>query len=149
MIVLGVLGALMVIVMMVINPNLQFVKARDVKRKSDLDSIYKALIMYKNDYNSYPESSGNPNFQIRGCIPLTTFTWGGGSFKCGDMTYMKSLPQDPSKGSSTYKYTQSATGNDFCLWATLEKTDDPDIAMYKSRCTLCTVGVNDIVVCSD
>ena len=145
-IVIAILASLLLITLVVFNPAKQFAKARDGQRKSDLNNIYKALMMYKNDYSFYPESSSN---QIRGCLPLVTFPWGGGAFKCGDMVYMKSLPQDP-KGTATYKYSRSASGDDFCLWATLENAEDPDSAKYLSRCLQCVdATAGDIVVCSD
>lgn len=150
LVVISVIGLLAALIM--VNFNAARERARDVQRKSDLDQIKKALRMYYNDKNSYPSGAD----KICGCTEptCTTFAWGQGSFKCSDdMVYMKLLPQDPAYqsdiGTPTYKY-QEVTGNqDFCLWATLENKSDGDIAKSKTRCSGCSVGANDYVVCAD
>lgn len=123
-------------------------KARDGRRKGDLRTIKTALMMYRNDYDVFPDDNTN---QIRGCVPPQTFAWGT-EFVCGDMEYLKNLPEDPGAPSLQFSYEQMDSGNDFCLWTTLQFASDPDINESQSRCsTYCSavVGANDYVVCSD
>jgi type II secretion system protein G len=123
-------------------------KARDARRKGDLRTIKTALMMYRHDYDSFPDDDSS---QIKGCVPPQTFSWGG-EFSCGSMVYIKQLPDDPGAPTSHYNYQQTDSGNDFCLWATLQFTTDPDIAESQSHCsTYCgaLVGANDYVMCVD
>jgi general secretion pathway protein G len=149
-VVISVIGLLTALIM--VNFNAARERARDVQRKSDLDQIKKALRMYYNDQNLYPETSSTGN-KICGCTtPCTSFTWGQDSFKCSNMIYMKLLPQDPNykqAGDPNYNYAQADSGQSFCLWATLENKSDGDIAKSKSRCSACSVGASDYVVCAD
>jgi len=148
LVVISVIGLLAALIM--VNFNAARERARDVQRKSDMDQIKKALRMYYNDKNLYPETNGS---RICGCDdPCTTFEWGTTAFACGGMTYMKILPQDPNykaAGDVNYSYNQSDSGQSFCLWTTLENKSDGDIAKSKTRCSGCSVGVSDYVVCAD
>jgi len=147
LVVISIIGVLAALIM--VNFNAARERTRDVSRKSDLDQIKKALRMYYNDNNLYPETgTGN---KIRACTPATTFEWGS-QFVCGGMIYIKILPQDPSykqAGDPSYNYSQASSGQDFCLWASLENKSDGDIAKSKARCSGCTVGAYDYVVCAD
>lgn len=149
-VVIAILASLLVMTIVVLNPQTQFAKARDVQRKSDLNTITQALMMYKNDYHVYPpDNSGS----IEACSGAETYTvvWGADAFKCGSMTYMKLLPEDPLGESAAYTYKRMDPDvYDFCLWATLENTTDPSITKFQQRCSQCTgLGSSDIVVCSD
>jgi len=150
LVVISVIGFLAALIM--VNFNAARERARDVQRKSDLDQIKKALRMYYNDKNLYPETSATGN-KICGCDnPCTTFEWGTTAFACGGMTYMKILPQDPNykeAGDVNYSYNQSNSGQGLCLWTTLENKSDGDISRSKTRCSDCAVGQNDYVVCAD
>ncbi|MGB9911056.1 MAG: type II secretion system protein [Microgenomates group bacterium] len=143
LVVISIIGILTALIM--VNFNAARERARDAQRKSDLDQIKKALRMYYNDFGVYPQNDSSN--KIRGCNPLVTFNWGT-PFTCGGMSYMKILPQDPSEG-RTYKYLQTSSGNDFCLWTTLENKSDGDINKSKNRCLNCSVGTYDYVVCAD
>jgi len=149
LVVISIIGLLTALIM--VNFNAARERARDVQRKSDMDQVKKALRMYYNDKTLYPETA-NGN-KICGCdTPCTTFEWGTTAFACGGMTYMKLLPQDPiwkQAGDPTYNYTQADSGQNFCLWATLENKSDGDITKSKSRCSACSVGADDYVVCAD
>ncbi len=150
LVVISVIGLLAALIM--VNFNAARERARDVQRKSDLDQTKKALRMYYNDKNLYPETSAAGD-KICGCDdPCATFEWGTMAFACGGMTYMKILPQDPNykeAGDLSYSYNQSDSGQDFCLWATLENKSDGDILRSQTRCSGCAVGQNDYVVCAD
>ncbi len=149
LVVISIIGLLAALIM--VNFNAARERTRDVQRKSDLDQVKKALRMYYNDNTLYPETGSGNKIKACGNPPTTTFEWGS-AFACGGMTYMKLLPQDPNfkqAGDPTYKYTQADSGQNFCLWATLENKSDGDIAKSKSRCSTCNVGENDYVVCAD
>lgn len=106
-------------------------RARDTRRKSDLRAIEQSLRLYYNDYKGFPSS--DQNYQIVGC-DFNPCTWGSG-FSSGSNTYMSSLPQDPSSGSTpiTYHYF-SGDDNQFLLVANLENLSDSDIADSQARC---------------
>jgi type II secretion system protein G len=143
LVVISVIGILAALIM--VNFNAARERARDVERKSDLDQVKKALRLYYNDNNRYPENSGT---KIRACSgPVVTFDWGD-QFACSEMVYMKLLPVDPDPDSG-YSYNQMASGQDFCLWATLENKSDGDIPESQARCSDCSVGESDYVVCAD
>ena len=148
LVVISIIGLLAALI--VVNFNAARERARDVQRKSDLDQVKKALRMYYNDNNLYPETGGGNKIKACGNPAITTFEWES-QFACGSMIYMKLLPQDPAcQGSTpTYKYSQSGQGQDFCLWATLENKSDTDVANSQARCSTCSVNEDDYVVCAD
>lgn len=97
-------------------------KARDAKRKSDLESMARALELYYNDCGSYPVSSSG---SIVGCgatgscaTSATTCSWGG-AFIRNNVQYMQELPDDPS---GDYFYV--STGASYQLYARLENISD-------------------------
>lgn len=98
-------------------------KARDAKRKSDLQSIARALELYYNDYKKYP---GGVNGVINGCGT-------GGTQACTDdfiadgTEYMLELPTDP-KG--TYYYEVSGAGVGYKLYTRLENTQDKVVVQF-------------------
>jgi len=144
LVVISVIGLLAALIM--VNFNAARARARDVQRKSDLDQVKKALRMYYNDNNLYPETGGGNKIKGCGNPPTTTFEWGS-QFACGGMVYMKVLPQDPTQG-ETYSYQQQSGGQDFRLWATLENKSDGDITKSQSRCSG-SWSVGQYVVCAD
>jgi general secretion pathway protein G len=89
-------------------------RARDVKRKGDLDQIRKALEMYKYDHPGYPEYTDD-------FVSMASDLEAGG--------YMTEVPNDPLGGSETYHYTCPRSGSDIhtlLLYACLENVSDPD-----------------------
>ncbi len=78
-------------------------KARDSKRKADLEQLRSALEMYRDDEDLYPIGTGSVSSTL------------------GDLTsgnYIDSLPEDP-KGYSYY-YNSDANGYTYSLCAYLE-----------------------------
>lgn len=142
--IIGVLSALILV-----NFNSARERTRDIQRKTDLDQIRKALKMYYNDYGSFPANDSRG--KIIGCGSGATpvvCDWGG-QWSRGGMIYMKILPKDPKEGQS-YQYFQRSSGQDFCLWATLENTADSDISKSQSRCSTClSGGGGSFVVCNE
>ena len=103
-------------------------RARDTRRKQDLQQMRAALEVYYNTNGQYPlevNCAGNgtysncdPDTGWPESNPLWTELVGGG--------YIESLPVDPIND-STYKYYYEDAGNDrdnFCLRATLESGED-------------------------
>ena len=149
LVVISIIGILAALIM--VNFNSARSRTRDVQRKSDLDQMKKALRMYYNDNSLYPETGAANTIKACGNPAVTTFDWGV-AFSCGEMTYIKILPQDPAEG-QTYNYEQQSTGQDFCLWGSLENKSDSDIAKSQTRCASCVAELGDIttdyVVCAD
>lgn len=145
LVVVSIIGVLTALIM--VNFNAARERARDVQRKSDLDQIKKALRLYYNDYGGYPEDTDDD--EINACDPAETFSWGS-QFVCDEMVYMKILPADPQSDSS-YRYSQAAAGQDFCLWAILENKSDGDITKSQAHCASCSGPTEDYnyVVCAD
>jgi general secretion pathway protein G len=134
LVVLTIISIVAVIMITVVDPVAQLQKSRDVRRKSDLDQVKKALLLYYNDHQQYPDAG--------------EVSWGD-IFE-DEIVYMKRLPQDPS-GSPEYSYVPDVTGQDFCLSATLERgaVNDPDIDESQAFCNGCSVGGDDYVVCAN
>lgn len=105
LIVIGVVGVLATGIVLVLNPQTQLAKARDAKRKSDLENIQKALELFYNDKNRYP----NP--AVLAEWPAPGSPWG---------VYMQTRPGDPSVG-RLYRYQQALNGQGYQLYAGLER----------------------------
>ena len=95
------------------------IKARDLSRKSDLQTIAKSLEAYVNDHRSYPLS--NPDGEI---ICKTTTppecAWGEAFTDDNGTIYASVLPSDAS--GFTYWYTSD--GSYYRLYAHLENSAD-------------------------
>ena len=107
LIVIVLLGVLATIIMGSYLGSLK--KARDSRRKQDLEQISKALELYYSKQGQYP----------------TDISFGD-AFIEGGVTFMKALPQDPSGDSYTYVYESSSPYQEFELYSCLENDQDPD-----------------------
>ena len=115
-------------------------KGRDAQRKTDLENIARALEIYYNDFQKYPESTNCAGEQVgkivveKNCPSLRILNWGE-SFQVssGSRTfiYMKKLPADPLPTQS-YCYEQVPDG--FRLYAKLENKKDPQYAQSGYLC---------------
>ncbi len=101
LIVIGLIGVLSGFVIVVINPQTQFMKARDANRKKDLSLISNALEQYYADNNRYPATMAVSS------LPLA-----------GSPKYIQSIPVDPNTYS--YCYTSTTPFQNFVLCARLE-----------------------------
>lgn len=133
LIVIAVIGILATMIM----ANLQGVRerARDARRKGDLDAIKVALRLYYTDQRSFPTNTVDGNINACGAVG-TPCTWGTSTFNIGTTTYMNKLPLDPSSTSTssrTYRYYRANTDS-YVIAATLENGSDPDIAESQLRC---------------
>ncbi len=86
-------------------------RARDAKRKSDLETVRQALVLYRSDNGSYPSGgSGGSTGYVSAISTLSA----------GD--YLSDpTPIDP-KNNATYYYSYSSNTVTFSLSTTLEKT---------------------------
>lgn len=88
-------------------------KARDAKRKADIESIRSALELYRTDQGSYPVLGTN------GSTCITDISIAGGG-----VTYLNSMPVDTKNDGSTYCYKfQRLTATSYILSARFEDTD--------------------------
>ena len=101
-------------------------RARDVRRKSDLEQIQKALELYKMDQlpSAYP-ATADLDLNAAGVCDLT--------WSVGGNVYLSKVPCDPKNpdGGATneyrYIYTRNATDSlKYTLTACLENKSDPD-----------------------
>jgi type II secretion system protein G len=87
------------------------IKARDAQRKSDLEQVSKALMLYYSDTGTFPSE--------------VDFIFGNEDpgFVGGTVIYMRKTPLDP-KNTSIYTYKYKTNGSSFNLFANLENTKD-------------------------
>jgi len=96
-------------------------KANDVSRKSDLNSISKALQMYFADYGVMPSASVDGKIVINN----VSLNWGG-EFVDGSYVYMKVLPAEKNTAISPYCYKTDAEKKKYAIFAQLENTGDKE-----------------------
>lgn len=87
-------------------------RSRDAQRKENLSSVAKALEMYYNDYNRYPDSLIWGSAFVDDIIDGEAKT-----------TYMKDLPNDPSTGLA-YFYETDESGSYYKLYSYIENGED-------------------------
>lgn len=91
-------------------------KARDAKRKQDINKLARYFEDYLNDHNRYPPPDNPINGNISG------FAWGA-PFP----PYMEEMPKDPLSPRQDYYYLSDlGTQKFYMLFARLERFDDPD-----------------------
>jgi len=133
-------------------------RARDARRKGEMNQLKTALQLYNGDYHVFPLASGGMPSLVMGCgengitaCPAAC----GGDFAAGgtgcDTVYMTKFPGE--LGTSMFYYSD---GTNFCLKVTLENVSDGDLAVSQSRCSaVCTsvgagvLGTTDYAVCSE
>jgi prepilin-type N-terminal cleavage/methylation domain-containing protein len=133
-------------------------RARDIRKKAELQQLKSALRLFYNDYSVYPGPVTAATNDLNGCgnhIPpdeecasrcVGQFAAGGTG--CGTM-YMKLLPP---ASDYTWNYQQVASGDDFCLWTTLDNASDTEIPKSLLRCNaVCSavVPAGSYVECAD
>jgi len=109
-------------------------RGRDAQRKENLVSIAKALEMYYNDYEQYPDSA--------------LLIWGGELKGVKGTVYMKQLPEDPADNFQYY-YETDADGSYYKLYAWLEHSEDIDRGGPYAASDDCQtkVGIQDCNYC--
>jgi prepilin-type N-terminal cleavage/methylation domain-containing protein len=109
---ISLLGILIGVVVVVLDPASFRLKARNGRRQSDLQVIRGAVEMYYAQNAAYPTNN---------VFPLSTL--GGSAWSAGGITYLSRVPQDPLAGNNPYCYT--ASGGGYLICAQLEGTADP------------------------
>lgn len=133
------------------------IRARDARRKGELQQFKTALQLYYSDYAAYPADSGGPMYGvIKGCgsdgttsCPCSsTVDFAAGGSGCGTV-YMSQFPSE--FGTSMY-YWQKNSGADFCLKVALENNSDGDATTTQARCLSTCPDIasgTDYIVCSE
>jgi len=106
LLVIAAIGILAAIVLVAINPNRQIAQARNAQRRSDINTIYKALEQYLIDNKTYPIGIGNTASPICNTGSKTTADTLDPTNLCDGKvdlrvlvpTYLSSIPKDPSGG---------------------------------------------------
>jgi prepilin-type N-terminal cleavage/methylation domain-containing protein len=98
------------------------VKARDVSRKSDLQTIAKSLEAYINDHRTYPLSDSNGKIICKS--GSTICEWDEEFSDDNGTIYSSTLPAD-SSGFTYWYYSQNGTS--YTLYAHLENDNDNSI----------------------
>ena len=128
-IVIGILGILAVAALVALNPLAQFQKADDVRRKSDLAQIQRALESFYQDYGSYPQNTSDYLItyidKTQNSPASVTVQWGSSW-----QPYMNVFPKDPSS-SNHYAY-YSPDGQSYYLYAILDRVNTSDQCQAKS-----------------
>lgn len=99
-------------------------KARDARRKSDLEQIQSSLEAYYNDYGQYPTSSAGG--LIEGCAGGSACNWGDPFQDSAGTIYMAQLPEDP-RNAQNFVYAADASGSQYQIYARLENELDRDV----------------------
>ena len=124
LLVIAIIGILAAVLFVAMDPMTQLKKARDGRRKSDLDQIKKALYMYYNDQDEYPAGIPAP----------------GNIFQSGSNVYMRRVPGNP-PNNNPYGYLKNMATGDFCLQTELEIDYDPNAAESQGRCAAACGGM--------
>lgn len=133
-------------------------RARDARRKGEMNNLKTALQLYYNDYKTFPLPGGSPPTGIAGCgadgdlpCPATcSVDFAAGGSGC-DTVYMTKFPGE--LGTSMLYFSD---GTNYCLTDTLENLSDSDLTTSYSRCNAtCSplrggnLGSTDYAVCSE
>ena len=103
LLVIAAIGILAAIVLVAINPNRQIAQARNAQRRSDVNTIYKALEQYLIDNQSYPAGVDETPKDIcgttTGCVNLGVLV----------PNYLAAIPTDPQGGA--YRVSKNSDNN--------------------------------------
>lgn len=129
LLVIAVVSILVVTVSVALNPFEQLRKANDGRRKSDLTQLQRALELYYQDNNSYPEAT-----------PEGFIEWG----TAGNSKYIPSVPKDP-RADQQYVYRKLPDEDAYVIFAGLERGNkDPQACNVLGKsCNFYGVSEND------
>lgn len=119
-------------------------RARDARRKSNMDQIANALEMYLNDYGVYPVATANGEISGCGVDGAQACVWGSEFSDDNGTVYMGKIPGDPTS-TYNYYYWSSADGKEFQLYSLLENLDDREINTDVSENPLYFSGTDCVV----
>lgn len=137
------------------------IRARDTRRKGELNQMKTALQLYFNDFKAFPADDASGNTAIVGCgasgnLPCPRPGCGvdfgaGGTGDCDTANMSVYMTTFPADYGTTIWYYQVNGGADFCLKTQLENSSDGDIALSQARCsTKCgAFSSAEYAVCSE
>jgi prepilin-type N-terminal cleavage/methylation domain-containing protein len=126
LVVISIIGVLTTLI--VANFSDARVRARDTRRKQELNQLKTALRLYYNDNQAYPVNAAG--------IGAT-----GAVFQSGTTIYMKKLPDE-------FAYTANGTDG-FFLTVNLENASDADLTPSHNTCPGHTYGTDEFALCED
>ena len=116
LLVIAAIGILAAIVLVSINPTRQIAQVRNAQRRSDINTIYKALEQYLIDNKAYPTTISTTKKDIcispntpANCISLSELV----------PTYLAAIPKDPSGG--TYQVSINSSNNRVSLETSIKE----------------------------
>lgn len=98
LVVIGILGILMAVVIVAVNPSRQFAQARDTQRKADLSAITSAIVQYSVDHNGNMPTTGTPATPVITTTPSDVAVLS--TYLVPD--YISAVPTDPTPGQPVY-----------------------------------------------
>lgn len=97
-------------------------KARDSKRKNDINQVKSSLEAFYNDHHAYPPADANGNITYNNVV----VTWGTDPLVDANGTvYMATLPDDP-VSTMKYVYVTDDSEQKYQIFAHLENTNNSD-----------------------
>ena len=97
LVVIGILGILMAVVIVAVNPSRQFAQARDTQRKADLSAITSAVVQYSVDHNgNYPTDVSDLPIITTSPVDVAILD----TYLAPD--YIAAVPTDPTPGAPAY-----------------------------------------------
>ena len=129
LVVIGILGILMAVVIVAVNPSRQFAQARDTQRKADLSALTSAIVQYSVDHNGNMPAAGTPATPIITSVPqnvddLATLE----ALLVPD--YIAAMPTDPTPGQPSYTIM---LGSDNRLVASATSEQNPEVFITITR----------------
>jgi type IV pilus assembly protein PilA len=97
-VVIGILGILMAVVIVAVNPSRQFAQARDTQRKADLSALTSAVVQYSVDHNGNLPTTGTPPTPVITTTPVDVAILS--TYLVPD--YIAAVPSDPTPGQPAY-----------------------------------------------
>lgn len=133
LVVISIVGILSSVAMTTLNG--ARAKARDARRRSDLDQIALAMDMYYVEYRTFIVAGTGYRGTAKGWFGYRDGTTYSKSIVAGlrDAGFFKELPLDPdyvSEASTTGQYMLYNCGSGFCVYAKLEKPTNTDKSNY-------------------
>lgn len=109
LVVIGILGILLAIVLIAINPARQFAQANNTARQSDITTILNAIHQYSADHHGQLP----PGMPALGATAEEIASGTGNADICGDIvpTYVAALPTDPAAPTNAIQIPAGSAAN--------------------------------------
>ncbi len=145
LIVIAIIGVLVTIVVIAINPARLIQDARDSTRRSDLQQVKASLQLYYNDCKTYPPTTAfntllNAGSEMGGTADADGVDDDVATTCDNNQTYMRQLPDDPG-----FVYTLLVGAQNYTLTAVLANPNDDDA----DTITKCSPAEGNFAVCND